>query len=81
MQTSLKSSEGKAALDEIARWCAEAGFPVSAVRRERDVLVLVPERLDALPDVRALRDLARRIQGRGYRHVAFSVEPEVEPEA
>ena len=61
---------------EVAGWCAEVGFPLSDVRLERDVLVLVPERLGALPDVRLLQGLAQRIQLAGYRHVAFAVEPD-----
>ena len=67
---------------DITQWCAEAGFPVSDVRLERDVLVLVPQEPAALPDVQVLQSLARQIQTSGYRYVALAVEPEViEPDA
>ena len=77
--TATQLDEQKTA--DVARWCAEVGLPVADVRLERDVLVLAPERPDALPDVQVLQDLARRIQHFGYRHVAFAVEPDsVDPD-
>lgn len=63
-------------MDEVARLCAEAGFPLAAVREEGDVLVLVPSQLRKLPAADTLRGLAERIREHGYRHVAFSVEAE-----
>ena len=65
------------AREKIAQWCAEAGFPVADVRLEGDVLVLVPEKLETLPDVHVLQRLAEQIRTSGYRYVAFAVEPEV----
>ena len=75
-----KPDEQKTA--DILRWCAEAGFPVSDVRLEHDVLVLVPQELAALPDVQVLQRLAQQIQTSGHRYVALAVEPEViDPDA
>lgn len=56
--------------------CKEAGFPLAQVRREGDVLVLVPETLGSLPPVETLQQLSDRIQNLGHRYVAFSVDTE-----
>ena len=61
---------------DIVRLCADAGFPLAGVHEEGDVLVLIPERLDRLPEASVLRQLARKLQQQGHRHVAFSVEEE-----
>lgn len=70
-----RSDEAAATEADIARWCADAGLPVAEVRCRNEVLVLVPERPDALPEASTLQDLGRRIQQGGYRHVAFSIDP------
>lgn len=54
--------------------CKEAGFPLAQVRREGDVLVLVPETLAELPSADRLQALSDRIQDLGARYVAFSVD-------
>ena len=62
--------------DKIAQLCTDAGFPLAGLHEEGDVLVLVPDQLDSLPEADALRQLAQQLQQQGYRHVAFSVEDE-----
>lgn len=54
--------------------CAEQGLRVAEVRREGDVLVLVPETLASLPPADVLRDLSDRLTALGYRYVSLSVD-------
>lgn len=71
--TLLEDRETKQRLETI---CKEADFPLSQVRQEGDVLVLIPETLSSLPSSDGLQALSDRIQEFGFRYVAFSVEAE-----
>lgn len=54
--------------------CGEQGLRIAEVRREGDVLVLVPETLACLPPAEVLQDLSDRLTALGYRYVSISVD-------
>jgi hypothetical protein len=54
--------------------CEERGLRVAEIRREGDVLVLVPETLASLPPADTLQDLSDRLTALGYRYVSISVD-------
>ncbi|MFB6249128.1 MAG: hypothetical protein ABEL97_11215 [Salinibacter sp.] len=54
--------------------CSEHGLRIAEVRREDDVLVLVPDTLASLPPADVLQDLSNRLTALGYRYVSISVD-------
>lgn len=65
----------------IAGLAADHDFPLAAIREAGEVLVLVPEALEGLPDAQTLRALAGAIQedeAVDHRYVTF--ESAVSPE-
>lgn len=61
--------------DDIRATCARFELAVGAIRRQGDVLVLVPEALDQLPEPDRLRQLARALTERGEaRYVTLAID-------
>jgi len=69
--TGLEAREREQYLRSV---CEEQGLPIAEVRREGDVLVLVPETLASLPPAEVLQDLSDRLTALGYRYVSLSVD-------
>lgn len=76
MSTDSGRSDNLGEQASVETLCEEAGFPLARIRREGDVLILIPKTLGALPSAETLQDLSDRIQDLGYRYVAFSVDEE-----
>ena len=61
--------------DDVMDACAEFGLVVRAVRRQGDVLVLVPAALRDLPPPEELARLARRLtQHTDARYVTIAID-------
>lgn len=67
-------SENRGRERSVEALCEEAGFPLARLRREGEVLVLVPETLASLPSADRLQTLSDRIENLRFRYVAFSVK-------
>ena len=59
---------------QIAAICARFGLQIVKTRRHGVMLELVVERLDALPSVSALSQIAEALAGDGVRYVALALE-------
>ena len=61
--------------EEIQQTCHRHGLMVESIRRDGDVLVLVPKSLDMLPPASRLQTLAEELRGTdGVEHVTLAVE-------
>lgn len=61
--------------DDIEKRCFRHGLMIRDIRREDDVLVLVPRSLDLMPPAARLQALAEELQEDGeFKHVALAVE-------
>lgn len=63
----------KIRIKQVEKLCQRAGFPLSDIRTEDEVLLLIPSRLDAVPEAETLRRLGRRLKNLGHEHVAFQL--------
>ena len=61
--------------EEIQKRCHRHGLMVEDIRRNEEVLVLVPTSLDMLPPAARLQELADELRGMdGIEHVTLAVE-------
>ena len=74
MTNNSAPSETRGQERSVEALCEEAGFPLARIRREGEVLVLVPKTLASLPGADRLQTLSDRIENFGFRYVAFSVD-------
>lgn len=65
-------------MERIRERCRRHEFPLARSRRHRDILILVPRSVDALPGADRLEALAGELEDDGFRFVTFSVPEEDE---
>ena len=65
--------------DHIEKRCHHHGLLVRDIRRQDDVLVLVPESLDVIPPAARLQVLADELRADGdFKHVTLGLEDDVQ---
>lgn len=59
--------------DQVQSACERHGFPLQSASLHRDVLTLIPESLEGLPNAAVLEALAGDLEEAGFHYVTFSV--------